>query len=122
MDIRDFVEARVADDERAARQTDEDGGSDLEYEHRYGRLAVSTARLLRGVEATRKLLAEVDGFGHYYCEDPWYSCPLNPEGCANDSINDEVCNCGLEERQFRVLRLLAFPYSGHPDWDERWAA
>lgn len=33
---------------------------------------------------------------HYYCQDTWYSCPKDPDGCANDSEGDE-CNCGADE-------------------------
>jgi hypothetical protein len=33
---------------------------------------------------------------HYYCEDPWYSCPKHEEGCANEAEGDE-CNCGADE-------------------------
>jgi len=34
---------------------------------------------------------------HYHCDDPWYSCPLSTDGCANDDAGDK-CNCGYEER------------------------
>jgi hypothetical protein len=34
---------------------------------------------------------------HYCCADPWYSCPKNPEGCANEKAGTD-CNCGLDER------------------------
>ena len=33
---------------------------------------------------------------HYYCEDPWYSCPKHEDGCANDAYGDE-CNCGADK-------------------------
>jgi hypothetical protein len=47
---------------------------------------------------------------HYYCDDPWYTCPMNPEGCANEADGNE-CNCGaIEEHQKRkdfISDLLA---------------
>ena len=36
--------------------------------------------------------------GHYYCEDPWYSCPLAENGCANEAIDETVCTCGYDDR------------------------
>jgi len=33
---------------------------------------------------------------HRYCEDSWYSCPKNEEGCADDSQGDD-CNCGADQ-------------------------
>lgn len=43
--------------------------------------------------------------GHYYCEDPWYSCPLAPEGTARDDVTE--CDCGLEERVNKLLDAVA---------------
>ena len=43
---------------------------------------------------------------HRYCEDTWYSCPLEPsEGCADDQQGKE-CNCGYE-RALTRLRTMA---------------
>lgn len=44
---------------------------------------------------------------HYYCEDTWYSCPLAPEGCANDDFPKNKCNCGADEHNAKVDALLA---------------
>ena len=44
--------------------------------------------------------------GHYYCEDPWYTCPKHPDGCANDNEGTD-CNCGADEWNARVEALLA---------------
>jgi hypothetical protein len=43
---------------------------------------------------------------HYYCEDPWYSCPKATDGCVNDESGDE-CNCGADEHNSEVEALLA---------------
>lgn len=41
---------------------------------------------------------------HYYCEDPWYSCPKAPDGCANDCVTG--CNCGADEHNEKVDKLM----------------
>jgi len=32
---------------------------------------------------------------HNYCDDSWYSCPKDIDGCANEAEGDE-CNCGAD--------------------------
>ena len=34
---------------------------------------------------------------HNYCEDSWYSCPKAEDGCANDYLAADECNCGADE-------------------------
>jgi hypothetical protein len=43
---------------------------------------------------------------HYSCEDPWYSCPKSPDGCANDSEGDE-CNCGADKHNDAIEQIAA---------------
>ncbi len=43
---------------------------------------------------------------HYYCEDPWYSCPKAEDGCANDAAGTE-CDCGYEGRVQKLIALYA---------------
>jgi len=45
--------------------------------------------------AVAKLLAELNA-PHTECEDPWYSCPKSPEGCANDGEDPNICTCGTD--------------------------
>ena len=58
-----------------------------------------------------------DSLSHYSCEDNWYSCPMSPEGCADDGQGKE-CNCGIEDKhkQFdraaSILRALAESMEG----------
>lgn len=34
---------------------------------------------------------------HYYCEDNWYSCPMEPnEGCS-DGRKEHKCDCGADK-------------------------
>ena len=48
--------------------------------------------------ATAREIAEKLAGGHNYCEDCWYSCPLAPEGCCDDRVPKDKCNCGYDER------------------------
>lgn len=43
---------------------------------------------------------------HYYCEDGWYSCPMEPEeGCHNED-EPKVCNCGADEHNKLVDEVV----------------
>ena len=42
---------------------------------------------------------------HRECDDPWYSCPLSKEGCADDSLPIE-CRCGRDELVKRITDAL----------------
>lgn len=57
------------------------------------------------VETLRELLKQSKR-SHYYCEDPWYSCPKAEEGCADDSKED-VCDCGAEDWNAKVDAALS---------------
>jgi uncharacterized protein DUF6221 len=58
------------------------------------------ARVLRDVEATRRILGEHDTEG-------W-------------KIGDRVRDCQWNKRPCTTLRLLALPYSDHPDYRDDW--
>ena len=51
------------------------------------------------IEEINKAFDEKFPIRHYYCEDGWYSCPLAPEGCFDDSVPQNKCNCGAIEEQ-----------------------
>jgi hypothetical protein len=42
---------------------------------------------------------------HHYCEDPWYSCPKDEDGCANDSMGHE-CNCGADKANAEIDKAI----------------
>jgi len=42
---------------------------------------------------------------HYHCEDCWYSCPKSEDGCCNEFIKKDECNCGAEEHNEKVEKL-----------------
>lgn len=44
---------------------------------------------------------------HLNCEDPWYSCPLSSDGCADDQAGNE-CTCGADHEN--ALRAEALAY------------
>lgn len=44
--------------------------------------------------------------GHDYCEDPWYSCPLAEDGCADDR-KGPGCECGADAHNAKVDALIA---------------
>ena len=52
-------------------------------------------------------LAKLARRQHYYCEDPWYTCPAHPEGTANDFKERGVCDCGADEHNAAVEALHA---------------
>lgn len=43
---------------------------------------------------------------HYYCEDSWYSCPLAPGGCANESQEEDMCDCGADKYNKKLERII----------------
>lgn len=44
---------------------------------------------------------------HNYCEDPWYSCPKNPDGCANEADGDD-CNCGADKYNSKIDEIIQY--------------
>ena len=46
---------------------------------------------------------------HHHCveDDRWYSCPLAPGGCSNDTIDPTTCNCGTDAHNARVREIAA---------------
>ena len=41
---------------------------------------------------------------HSYCDDSWYTCPMRPEGCADD--RQKGCNCGADWYNERLHTLI----------------
>lgn len=42
---------------------------------------------------------------HHIGPDCWYSCPKSEEGCCDEDKDDE-CNCGADEHNERLFRLI----------------
>lgn len=43
---------------------------------------------------------------HYSCEDSWYSCPKDKDGCANDQAGDD-CTCGADKSNVEIDSAIA---------------
>ena len=63
-------------------------------------------RLRQERDELLKALKQYGTRAHYYCEDPWYSCPKAPDGCCNDAEGTD-CNCGADGHNAAVNALLA---------------
>jgi hypothetical protein len=63
------------------------------------------ATLIRCKE-DRKLIAEVQSWTHFECEDSWYACSraIRPK-------SQDRCECGTDQRRDAVLRSLARVYN-----------
>lgn len=45
---------------------------------------------------------------HYWCDDSYYSCPADSEGCSNPAYEDtKECQCGADEHNAKVAILAA---------------
>ncbi len=51
------------------------------------------------IEKLRALLRESKRY-HRYCEDGWYSCPKEADGCLDE--REDECNCGADEWNTKV--------------------
>ena len=58
------------------------------------------------VKELEKFIDEECREGHRYCEDGWYSCPLASEGCSDDSIDQNKCNCGADKKNKEIDNIL----------------
>ena len=120
MDLTEFLAARLDEDERAAL----DAGSGAWYDH----LDESNlsewdikhaarhdpARVLRDVEAGRKILADLPAYSKQRRDlrDHVYL----PENADYHSGHAD----GTDDAAYYVLRWLAAVWSDHPDYDEAW--
>jgi hypothetical protein len=119
-DIVAWLEARFRDLENAIE-------TELET---HAPLYTPAAQLLADIASKRAILAEVMSWQHDYIpEDSWYSCAQAVDsqdgepgsGCGDDARANTGCDCGLDHRRDRFLRLLAQPYRGVDGWRDEWA-
>lgn len=65
----------------------------------------------RAIDAALARIDELEAFivgskrSHFNCDDPWYSCPLSSEGCADDS--KVGCDCGADRWNSKIDALMA---------------
>lgn len=141
-DLRAFLLARLDEDEAAARVAvpgpwTVDGGT-VYATHvtdevvRYTQDSADhiarhdPARVLREIEAKRRMLKDLQLQKHAVVEDCWYTCAAATEERDGDESCDDQrrggpCDCGRDARVMRQLRLLAFPCADHDDYQPDWA-
>jgi hypothetical protein len=82
------------------------------------------ARVLREVEAKRKILDELLSLPHYMWQNhDDYGCPkvLDAESWRYVyGTAEQVCDCGRDAHVDRSLRLLAAIFSDRPGYREEW--
>jgi hypothetical protein len=42
---------------------------------------------------------------HHWCDDAWYSCPKDPEGCSDEDQGTD-CNCGADKFNAEIDAVL----------------
>lgn len=58
-------------------------------------------------ESLVQRLGELAHRPHFNCEDDtWYGCPLSVSGCSDDRYPKDKCNCGADEHNAEVDKLL----------------
>lgn len=120
-DLVTFLRARLDEDERLARGADDGVIAWIGGERHYADAEPGSCRfirhqlpslVLREVEAKRAVLAEALD----------YEAGIDGEwGCCHSA--DAIAAGECPERSVNgipLLRLLAFPYSSHPDYDPSW--
>lgn len=85
------------------------------------------ADVLADLDAKLALLKDLLAERHDVVEDCWYTCAAaTEERDGGESCNEDrqggPCDCGRDARVNRRLRILARPFTGHPDYQEDWAA
>ena len=59
-------------------------------------------------ETLREIVAEMRAIKHQECEEPWYSCPLSEEGCADERQEGCTCPVGtIHAMADRIERAIA---------------
>lgn len=152
-DVVAFIEARLAEDERTARATTpgpwadaapgsvyvEQAGLDNAHliaefptceEHDDHReedarhiATHDPSRVLRGVVAHRRLLADILAQQHFLNDWNWYGCRAftsSPDSDLPDLPTGRPCSCGRDADVERRLRLLAAIWSDSPGFRSEW--
>lgn len=131
MDIREFIAARLADDQKIAEEAsaletgwpfwiDVDDQAEYEAADRF-RESLGPARVLRDVEATRRILEL-----HKLNVQRIVTSPYDPfTGLRRDGDYEVQCFvCGWVTDDptsgCETLRLLALPFAAHPDYRTEW--
>jgi hypothetical protein len=81
--------------------------------------------VLADLDAKLALLDDLLAERHDVVEDCWYTCAAATEEqdggeTCNEARQGGPCDCGRDSRVNRRLRILARPFTGHPDYREEW--
>lgn len=119
MTLTDFLLARIAEDEAAARQEDADYADtsllptyDSEHQARW-----TTGRVLAECEAKRRIIAEHELTTDTYPVDTSPSRGVSCTLCYGTGPGESAEDLGPCD----TLRALAQVYADHPDFDPSWA-
>ncbi|MFE3429826.1 DUF6221 family protein [Streptomyces sp. NPDC059171] len=121
--LADFLRARYAEDAQAVRANWNRDGITSE---RYHDTPIDPTRLLADLDAKLALLEDLLAEEHERNEeDHWYSCAALTDRDGNTLCFDESrapgpCDCGRDTRINRRLRILARPFAGHTDYQDKW--
>jgi hypothetical protein len=102
MTLTDFLLARIAEDEEAARQWED------EHSGLFPSL-VYPERVLAECEAKRRLVRTHETHCVGYHDWPLVGVHL-----------ERADRAGVDVGLWHALRLVALPYADHPDYDEAW--
>lgn len=121
-DLVEFLRARLDEDEAVARRLEPDPvwmrvGSELAVDNE-DEIAISAGRVLREVEAKRRILGEHSPD----VPDPWGECATCAEEEQVEDHGDHVVGYRSGKTYpCLTVRLLTLPYCDHPDYQEEWA-
>lgn len=64
--------------------------------------AAREKQLAKAVAENERLRAALNAArrDHVSCDDGWYSCPMHPDGCLDESATG--CNCGADEHNAAI--------------------
>lgn len=65
------------------------------------------AKLVELAKVARELAALAHRCHYDGGEDCWYACPRSETGCCDDSVPQDVCNCGADAHNEKVVALAA---------------
>jgi len=108
MTLLEFVLARVEEDRRHAKR---------DY---------IGSRTILECTAKSLMIEDLTSEHHLLVEDCWYTCPAATEEregevTCNDTHQDDSCDCGLDRRIDKRLRIMAAVWFAHPDYQPEWA-
>lgn len=111
MTLTEFLLARIAEDEAAARDVvPSEWGFDVTADRRFeaynDHVEVGVARVLAECEAKRRRVELFAKWDALCSPDDW------PEG--------DMSGAALADSGRHLLRIEALPYADHPDYDEAW--